>query len=143
MPRKGVRDLAKEQQWRAVMQEWQASGESGAAFCRRHGYRYFQFQDWQRIIRARDEELAADQRKVARTKSRTNRFERGVKLTAQPKSSAIGFVPANITDARSDISALLNEAKIEVVLPCGIVVRSTSACSPNFLSSVVASLENR
>ena len=63
MPRKGTRDLAKEQYWRGVIHEWRSSDRNVADFCRRHGYTYSQFQKWQRIIRQRNAEMTIAQRK--------------------------------------------------------------------------------
>jgi hypothetical protein len=45
MPRKGTRDLAKEQYWRGVIHEWRSSDRNVADFCRLHGYTYSNFKN--------------------------------------------------------------------------------------------------
>lgn len=53
------RDLHKEQEWRRRLREWQRSGLSAAAFCRRYGLAEKYLYRWRRIIAERDAEQAA------------------------------------------------------------------------------------
>ncbi|MBS09710.1 MAG: IS66 family insertion sequence hypothetical protein [Alteromonas sp.] len=41
----------REQNWQSVVDAWQSSHLSGAAFCREHGLVYHQFQYWQQKLR--------------------------------------------------------------------------------------------
>jgi transposase len=50
------RDLRKEQQWRRWLRNWQRSGLSVSAFCRRHGLAEGRFYAWRRILARRDAE---------------------------------------------------------------------------------------
>jgi hypothetical protein len=138
MPRKGARDLAKEQYWRDVINEWRSSKKNAADFCRTHGYKYFLFQDWQKVIRARDAELAVEQRKSVRSQRPAT-----VRKSRQPKPSRTHFVQAKITGPFHAMPNAANEPRVEVVLSCGTVLKITSECTPEFLASLVIALENR
>jgi hypothetical protein len=136
MPRKGMRDLAKEQHWRGVIRELRSSEISVAAFCRLHGHKYHQLQEWQRIIRERDAELASVQRKLA--------GPRPTRAAARTSTQdVVHFVPAKITDSLTERPALPSQPSIELVLRCGVRLRITPACPPEFLSLIVTSLEKR
>jgi hypothetical protein len=137
MPRKGVRDLAKEQHWRAVIDEWRSSNKNAADFCRTHGHKYFQFQDWQKIIRDRDAQLAAQWKNAQSPRAGASR------KVQKTKPASAHFVQARITDPLHAKSDLANESKVEILLPCGMVLRITAECSPKFLASVITALENR
>jgi transposase len=52
------RDLHKEQQWRRRLRDWQRSGLSVSAFCRRHGLAENRLYAWRRILAQRDAEQA-------------------------------------------------------------------------------------
>ena len=52
------RDLHKEQEWRRRLRDWQHSGLSVSAFCRRSGLARKRFYAWQRILSRRDAEQA-------------------------------------------------------------------------------------
>jgi hypothetical protein len=133
MPRKGARDPAKEQYWRNVLDEWRVSEESAAVFCRRHGYKYYLFQDWRRVVAQRDAERAA-----AVTKRRSNKARRTRKHS---NDRLADFVPARLIETPPAPPSV--NVNMEVVLRCGMIVRITSECRPDFVSSVVAALENR
>ena len=117
MPPSGQRDLAKEHYWRRVIQEWR------------------------RVIQKRDAESAAAQRKSNNSGSRRAKTVRKIQ---NAKQSQAHFMPARIIDCATaepaDVSA---QSKVEVVLPCGTVLRITPDCSSVFLASVLTVLENR
>jgi hypothetical protein len=50
--------LHKEQQWRRRLHDWQRSGLSGTAFCRRFGLTENRLYAWRRILAQRDAEQA-------------------------------------------------------------------------------------
>ena len=50
------RDLHKEQEWRRRLRDWQRSGLSVSAFCRRHGLAEKHLYRWRRILAERDAE---------------------------------------------------------------------------------------
>src|SRR5258707_15140050 len=53
------RDRHKEQEWRRRLRDWQRSGLSVSAFCRRHGLAEKYLYRWRRILAERDAEQAA------------------------------------------------------------------------------------
>jgi hypothetical protein len=59
----GLRDPARERQWRRRVKDWEASGLSVRAFCRQHGLVETSFYYWKRELRSRDAATAS-----ARTK---------------------------------------------------------------------------
>lgn len=140
MPRKAGRDMTKEQHWRGVIKLWHSSGITAAEFCRRHGHKYSHFQDWRRMIRKRDAEIATRQRTAINSKP--SRKQHSSTVTS-PRLPVLDFVQASITDSARVPPAQLDQSKIEVVLSCGTLLRITTSCPPAFLSSVVAALENR
>jgi hypothetical protein len=140
MPRKGVRDMTKERHWRGVINAWHSSGINAAEFCRRHGHKYFQFQDWRRIIQKRDAETAATRRKSVNSKLSRNRHSG---RSTRPRQPELDFIQASITDSARAVPVASNDSKVEVVLPCGTVLRITTTCPPQYLLSVVTALENR
>ena len=142
MPRSGARDLVKEQFWRDVIQKWRSSHESSPAFCQRLGYKYHQFQDWKKVIAKRDTEVAIARRKSSSTAS-DNQFDGRITNKKQPQSSATNFVPARIKEVRGVEAESIRDSKIEIILTCGLVVRSTSTCCAKTLSSLIFALENR
>jgi transposase len=52
------RDLDKEHQWRQRLRDWQRSGLSVSAFCRRYGVAENRCYAWRRILAQRDAEQA-------------------------------------------------------------------------------------
>ena len=52
------RDLQKEQEWRRRLRDWQRSGLSAAAFCRRYGLAEKYLYRWRRILAKRAAEQA-------------------------------------------------------------------------------------
>ncbi len=140
MPRKGTRDLAKERYWRGIVQEWKSSGKSGAEFCRLHGLKWYLLKEWQKNIQKRDAEMATTKQ---RGKALRSANQSTVTQTPKKTQSLTQFVPAIITDSHPAKPLALNESTIELILPCGMILRITSACRPEFLSSIVTALENR
>ena len=136
MPRKGMRDSAKEQHWRGVIRELRSSKISVAAFCRLHGHKYHQLLEWQRIIRDRDAELASAQRRLAKPKP-----TRAAARTST--EDVVHFVPAKVMDSLTERPTLPSEPSIELLLRCGVLLRITPACPPEVLSLIVTSLEKR
>jgi transposase len=53
------RDRHKEQEWRRRLRDWQRSGLSVSAFCRRYGLAEKYLYRWRRILAERDAEQAA------------------------------------------------------------------------------------
>lgn len=135
MPRKGTRDLAKERYWRGLIQDWSSSGKSGAEFCRLHGIKYYQLKEWRQVIQKRDAESKPSQQSSV-TGERSRKTRKGKPIFTH-------FVQAKITDSHSAKPIHPNQSPIELTLPCGMVMRVASACSPDFLASVVTALENR
>jgi hypothetical protein len=62
---RGGRDLEAEWQWRNLLKDWDASGLSGAEYCRRKGITYSQFRDWRIEIRKRNSEIEEIEQKSA------------------------------------------------------------------------------
>jgi hypothetical protein len=59
------------------------------------------------------------------------------------KRTSVQFVPAQITEPLPVNSDSSDDASIEVVLRCGIILRVTSACSPHSLLLFVTALESQ
>jgi hypothetical protein len=134
MPRKGGRDMVKEQHWRDVLKEWRTSGVSGAEFCRVHGIKYDQFHDWRKVIGVRDAEELAAQRRASKAQA-----VRRVEMDSQVPS----FVQARIAEASCVGANDTSDSRIEIVLLCGTLVRVNPKCSLEYLMSVVSALEER
>jgi hypothetical protein len=133
MPRKGARDMAKEQHWRSVLQKWRLSELTGAEFCRVHNFRYDQFQDWRKVIRLRDAEDLAEQRKAAKSKL----------FRPNETTPALGFVQAKIADVPAITPSATSDFHIEIVLACGTMLRVNSKCPTEFLMVILSALEER
>lgn len=140
MPQKVGRDMTKEQHWRGVINAWHSSGLTAAEFCRRHGHKYSHFQDWRRTIRKRDAKTATKKRTFIGSKPSLNKHSSRV---TNPRQPVPDFVQASITDSARAMPVASNDAKVEVVLTCGTVLRIATNCPPHFLSSVVTALEKR
>lgn len=140
MPRKAGCVSTKEQHWRGVINSWHASGLTAAEFCRRHGHKYSHFQDWRRNIRKRDAKTATQKRTFIDSKPSLSKHSSRVTNPRQPLPD---FVQASITDSARAMPVASNDAKVEVVLTCGTVLRVASTCPLHFLSSVVTTLEKR
>lgn len=144
MPRKGVRDLAKEHHWRDLLKAWQASELNGAEFCRRHNVKYAQFKDWQKIIRRRDaEKLASAKGKRGLSKGKLGKNPAAASLESGATSRRVAFVAATLTATQHVAPELGTADGISIVLRCGTMLRIPAGCRPDFVSSVVAALENR
>jgi hypothetical protein len=53
-------DPTKETRWRALLSEWQASGEGVRDFCERHGLSEQNFYRWRRVLAERPARPASD-----------------------------------------------------------------------------------
>jgi transposase-like protein len=71
------RDLHREQEWRRRLRDWQRSGLSVAAFCRRYGVVENRLYAWRRILAERDAEHAnfIPVRLLAENESQNGTFE--------------------------------------------------------------------
>ncbi len=140
MPRIGTRDLAKERYWRGIIQDWISSGKSGAEFCRLHGLKWYLLKGWRKNIQTRDAELAT----ARRVKSLHSTTRAPVSKAPKTKKQLLPqFVSAIITDSHAAKAPASHESTIELILQCGMVLRITPACRPDFLLSIVTALENR
>lgn len=131
MPQKGKRDLAKERYWRGVIADWEASGLTGAEYCRRHEIGYWQFQHWRKRLPRKD---AAD---VVPRSGKGRRVK-----TQSHKEKSVEFLPVHLVD-KPEPETFKSPATVKVVLRCGTVLRINSDCPPEFLSSIISVLENR
>jgi hypothetical protein len=140
MPRAGERNLAKEQHWRQIIADQQASGLGVAAYCREKGIRVSQFYDRQRVIRERDAKAPATSRQ--RMAERAKRIAEKAK---QEKVRAVEFAEVQIVDRPRSGTADLpaDTSALEVVFASGTKVRLAAGCSLELFASVVNLLENR
>ena len=77
------------------------------------------------------------------TKPKTKVSELRPKV-AIPTEQSIGFAQVQVVEqiARKKAKAETNAAELEVILPSGITLRLAAGGSLDFLSSVIAALEN-
>jgi hypothetical protein len=107
------RDPRKEQHWRELLQRWQHSGLSVAAFCRRHRLAPPSFYAWRRTLQQRDHQAQA------RTQLPTVTF---VPLHVRPDPPTSG-------------------STLELVLGNGRVLRIPADCSLDSVRALLAVLE--
>ena len=93
MPCAVQRSDAKEQHWRQVVADLQASGSGVTNYCRQKGIKVGQFDDWQRKIRDRDAEQSASNRlrMAARAKKIAEKAKR-------EKRRSVEFVEVQVVD---------------------------------------------
>ena len=121
--RKGsnVRDLEKENSWRAIFERRAASGKSARQFCKDEGLSEHKYYAWVAVIRKRDAESK----------------RQGVRR--QPKKKKPNpFVPIRIAERHGGID---QEAPIEVKLPGGASIRVTGRASIGLLVNILVQLE--
>jgi transposase-like protein len=111
-------DPVREQFWRRIIAQWQASGLSVRDFCRSRQLREPSFYAWRRTLALRDR-----QRPAAPTPNMTS--------AARPQSAAAGFVPVRVVPADA----------LEVVVRSGQTVRVGVGFDAAHLRAVVAALE--
>jgi hypothetical protein len=75
--------------------------------------------------------------------SHATRRKTAPRIAKSKKLSSVQFVPAQITGPMPVKSNSSDEASIEVILRSGIILRITSACSPDALLMFVTALESR
>ena len=143
MPKHGQRDLSKEEQWRRTFTDWDKTGLSGAKFCRQRGIIYSQFKDWQKKIRRLDAEIAQMSRILP---TRQRRIVGAAEpLTAHSSARALEFAEVQVADPsgkQQPLTAVDRAAKqLEIVLATGTTIRLTAGCPVDWLSSLIASLE--
>ena len=157
------RDLAKEQGWRGIIANWQASDISMAEYCRLRDIDYRNLSKWRQIIRARDLELSQpkstknkqEQRRsvpLSRVATRVRQASRLGKSAPGQKalhrgSQSVEFAEVKLVDHPTVVSpgpAVPSETVlVEIILSSGIKLRPNAACPIEFLSSVISILEKR
>ena len=95
---RGDRDLAKEQLWRGLLQEWKLSEKSVRAFCAERGLDETKFYCWRRTIAKRDGSYTPSER------------------AGKSSDQAPAFVPV-------EVKAPVAAATLEVVVSSGRVIR--------------------
>jgi transposase-like protein len=114
---RGQRDPAREQQWRERVADWQTSGLSVRAFCRRRGLAEPTFHYWKRELQARDEAAGSAQGTASKRPPAT--------------SSRPAFVPVMVLPGTT--------FSVEVRCPSGHVV-CLPECDAASLASLFAAL---
>ena len=94
--------------------------------------------DLDRFLKANTVEIRADSEKP---KARVSELRPKAVSPAEP---SIGFAEVQVVEqiARKKAKAETNAAELEVILPSGITLRLAAGGSLDFLSSVIAALEN-
>lgn len=151
-------DQAKEQNWRAVIADSDASTLSRAEYCRQHKINLIQFKNW--ILRLREREdrpqktetakqrqvARADRRKIASKNPRimpevTCDVSRDVK--ASDTHHAADFAEVRLIQGREEpvVAKQENSSSLEVVFSGGTKLRIASDCPVELLFSVITLLE--
>jgi hypothetical protein len=112
MARSRGRSAARERYWRGILFDWEASGLSVSAYCRRHGVAQPSLYYWRRELASRDRVVDAPGNSLVRR--------------AEP-----AFVPVRVVGSEP----------IEVVMRSGQVVRVAAGFDPTHLRAVVSALE--
>ncbi len=143
MPSAGQRDAAKERHWRQVLVDWEATGLSGAEYCRDKQLPYTQFSDWRKRLRKLDAEV-----KNRNRHRRATAIPQGmtIRLPHQKPQRSVEFAEVQVVDRDPQSAAVPTEkdaTTLEVVFPSGVRLRLAAGCPTDLLSSVIALLENR
>ena len=101
----------REQNWQSVVEAWQSSHLSGAAFCREHGLVYHQFQYWQQKFR---ESESCDKA----SRSQTNQL-----------------VPVQLAHR-----ANTSDAPLQLQLPNGLVIRDVTLSNIDTVTQLLKQL---
>ena len=127
---------ARRKEWTRRLEEWSASGLSQAAYCRREGLDQCTFSGWKRRLRWREKCAGASAGTEHCQTRGAARQERGQKTRSADERAPV-FVPLRITGA----PACASNARLEVVLRNGRVMRCESSMAPRILAAVAAALE--
>jgi transposase-like protein len=119
------RDAQKEQYWRLVMEEFDASGLSVREFCRREGLRESSFYAWRRELGQRDANGSA--------KSKAGRRNRQAKVTEANKPATPTLVEV-MTRPKAVAQA------IEIETPAGFTIRLGQEVDRELVASALASV---
>ena len=145
MPKGKSLDAAKERRWRQVLADWQATGLSGAEYCRQKDLVYTQFNDWRKRVRKLDAALVNSSPHRQRMAGRAQGLS--MKLQQEQKAQrAVEFAEVQLVEREHQAAAVPkteDAATLEAIFPNGTKLRISAGCPINFLSSVVNILENR
>ncbi|MGH9436972.1 MAG: IS66 family insertion sequence element accessory protein TnpA [Terriglobia bacterium] len=144
MPRAGERDIAKEQQWRQIVADQQASGLGVAEYCRQKGIIVGPFYEWNRKIRERDAEQSASNRRRTRTDARAKQITQKAQRGKQRETA---FAEVQVVERAkrcgSPTDPSVEGHTLEVIFASGTKVRLSHGCLLELFASVVNVLENR
>jgi len=133
MPGSGEYDKQKDKRWREIFLQWQQSGLSMAAFCRREGLGLSTFCDWRRRIQRRDQDFAEQDRSPLKDEQLSN--------SASAATASADFAPILLKEQR-DVSRN-QEHVLSLQLSSGILVLVHEHCSTKFLAQFIHSLEGK
>ncbi len=141
MPAHGYRDPYKEQHWREVFARQKLSGLSKSQFCLNEGIKPSAFSNWERTIRARDEEKRradgnSKQQHRSRKKSGASSEAKFVSAPNVSKQKPT-FVRATVSAPREISSP---SATIEIAVPSGMVVRVPASFDLKMLLRIMDAL---
>ncbi len=111
-----VKDMEKENYWREIIAQWQASGLSMAAFCRQEGVPDKRFFWWKRRIERRNGKVVA--------------------------KGQVNFVPVRIKETGTG-SVASGNGLIELITPGGCVIRVSSGFDKPTLLSLLEMMGQR
>lgn len=116
-------DVQKDRKWRKAIADWQASGLSMTAFCRRENLKLGSFCDWRRAIQKRDTAKA--------TRSTTS----AAAISGRHDiNSRVDFVPVVLTEP---FARTVHKFALEITLRNGAIVSVQENCPTALLASVV------
>jgi hypothetical protein len=118
VPRAGQRDLAKEEYWRGVLEQFSQSGLTKSQFCRQEGIKLNALCNWERIIHVRDQEAALMRRRERYRRAKTKRRLAGTKAMNNP-GGGNEFVRVHVAPNQVQPCA----QAMEIVRPDGLSIK--------------------
>lgn len=140
-------DPQREQQWRAVLRQWQTSGQSVRDYCRAQGLKESAFYFWRRELARRGpagaQQQEAEGRQPPGNPSHRERAAASLRRTARARQEQARFLPVQVVRDRDHAAhgARATAGGIEIVVRDGHLVRVQPGFDRQMLAEVLRVLE--